>query len=126
MRRVFGVKKDKEPPPSLNDASDRNIMHFGQDGLLILPEQQCMKQPASSRPLMLQSQRSEILGYQMSLESLEVMLKTHEKNEYAWDDKAIQKRTKRARRLMLLFDSGCSGSMTGDKDKLSDFKDYKG
>ncbi|KAI3721739.1 hypothetical protein L2E82_32757 [Cichorium intybus] len=23
MRRVFGVKKDKEPPPSLNDASDR-------------------------------------------------------------------------------------------------------
>ncbi|KAL5709145.1 hypothetical protein ACHQM5_019865 [Ranunculus cassubicifolius] len=23
MRRVFGVKKDKEPPPSLNDATDR-------------------------------------------------------------------------------------------------------
>ncbi|KAJ0771316.1 putative Snf7 family protein [Helianthus annuus] len=23
MRRVFGVKKDKEPPPSVNDASDR-------------------------------------------------------------------------------------------------------
>ncbi|KAK1574939.1 hypothetical protein Q3G72_001186 [Acer saccharum] len=23
MRRVFGVKKDKEPPPSINDASDR-------------------------------------------------------------------------------------------------------
>uniref|UniRef100_A0A166C3K1 Charged multivesicular body protein 5 n=1 Tax=Daucus carota subsp. sativus TaxID=79200 RepID=A0A166C3K1_DAUCS len=23
MKRVFGVKKDKEPPPSLNDASDR-------------------------------------------------------------------------------------------------------
>ncbi|KAK7821044.1 vacuolar protein sorting-associated protein 60.1 [Quercus suber] len=23
MKRVFGVKKDKEPPPSINDASDR-------------------------------------------------------------------------------------------------------
>ncbi|KDP45144.1 hypothetical protein JCGZ_17476 [Jatropha curcas] len=23
MRRVFGVKKDKEPPPSIQDASDR-------------------------------------------------------------------------------------------------------
>ncbi|GJR64333.1 hypothetical protein Tco_0010398 [Tanacetum coccineum] len=69
---------------------DAEHMHFGQDGLLILPEQQCMKQPASSRPLMLQSQRSEILGYQMSLESLEVMLKTHEKNEYAWGDKYEQ------------------------------------
>ncbi|GKB88541.1 hypothetical protein Tco_0960813 [Tanacetum coccineum] len=34
-----------------------------------------------------QRARSEILGYQMSLESLEVMLKTHEKNEYAWGDK---------------------------------------
>ncbi|GJZ36590.1 hypothetical protein Tco_0582781 [Tanacetum coccineum] len=27
---------------------------------------------------------------------------------------------------LLIIDSGCSGSMTGDKDKLSDFKDYKG
>ncbi|GJZ20427.1 ribonuclease H-like domain-containing protein [Tanacetum coccineum] len=34
-----------------------------------------------------QKARSEILGYQMSLESLEVILKTHEKNEYAWGDK---------------------------------------
>ncbi|GKF44355.1 hypothetical protein Tco_0130907, partial [Tanacetum coccineum] len=25
-----------------------------------------------------------------------------------------------------IIDSGCSGSMTGDKNKLSDFKDYKG
>ncbi|GKF59012.1 hypothetical protein Tco_0175798 [Tanacetum coccineum] len=25
-----------------------------------------------------------------------------------------------------IIDSGCSGSMTGDKDKLSDFKGYKG
>ncbi|GKF29436.1 hypothetical protein Tco_0095778, partial [Tanacetum coccineum] len=33
---------------------------------------------------------SEILGYQMSLESLEVILKTHEKNEYAWGDKYEQ------------------------------------
>ncbi|GJW46924.1 hypothetical protein Tco_0078570 [Tanacetum coccineum] len=26
----------------------------------------------------------------------------------------------------VIIDSGCSGSMTGDKDKLLDFKDYKG
>ncbi|GKG03393.1 hypothetical protein Tco_0311029 [Tanacetum coccineum] len=25
-----------------------------------------------------------------------------------------------------IIDSGCSGSMTGDKDKLSDFKEFKG
>ncbi|GKE76538.1 hypothetical protein Tco_1542658 [Tanacetum coccineum] len=37
-----------------------------------------------------QKARFEILGYQMSLESLEVMLKTHEKNEYAWGDKYEQ------------------------------------
>ncbi|GKB99031.1 putative ribonuclease H-like domain-containing protein, partial [Tanacetum coccineum] len=37
-----------------------------------------------------QRARTEILGYQMSLESLEVMLKTHEKNEYAWGDKYEQ------------------------------------
>ncbi|GJR88957.1 putative ribonuclease H-like domain-containing protein [Tanacetum coccineum] len=37
-----------------------------------------------------QKARSEILGYQMSLESLEVIIKTHEKNEYAWGDKYEQ------------------------------------
>lgn len=26
MKRVFGAKKDKEPPPSLNDASDRVLI----------------------------------------------------------------------------------------------------
>ncbi|GKG38400.1 hypothetical protein Tco_0460112, partial [Tanacetum coccineum] len=25
-----------------------------------------------------------------------------------------------------IIDSGCSGSMTGDKDKLSDFKEFQG
>ncbi|GJX79892.1 hypothetical protein Tco_0328041 [Tanacetum coccineum] len=29
-------------------------------------------------------------------------------------------------KTMLSFDCGCSGSMTGDKDKLSDFKEFKG
>ncbi|GJU09369.1 ribonuclease H-like domain-containing protein [Tanacetum coccineum] len=37
-----------------------------------------------------QKARTKILGYQMSLESLEVILKTHEKNEYAWGDKYEQ------------------------------------
>ncbi|GJY47959.1 embryo defective protein [Tanacetum coccineum] len=32
MRRVFGVKKDKEPPPSLNDASDRSCYNFVNGG----------------------------------------------------------------------------------------------
>ncbi|KAF5200726.1 Charged multivesicular body protein 5-like [Thalictrum thalictroides] len=27
MRRVFGVKKDKEPPPSINDATDRSGLY---------------------------------------------------------------------------------------------------
>ncbi|GKA24665.1 ribonuclease H-like domain-containing protein [Tanacetum coccineum] len=40
-----------------------------------------------------QKARSEILGYQMSLESLEVILKTHEKNEtLPWGDKVWQQK----------------------------------
>ncbi|GJW11813.1 ribonuclease H-like domain-containing protein [Tanacetum coccineum] len=34
-----------------------------------------------------QRARLEIQGYQLSLESLEVIIRTHEKNEYAWGDK---------------------------------------
>ncbi|GJU40835.1 putative RNA-directed DNA polymerase [Tanacetum coccineum] len=37
-----------------------------------------------------QRARSEIQGYQLSLESLEVIIRTHEKNEYAWGDKYEQ------------------------------------
>ncbi|GJX12920.1 putative ribonuclease H-like domain-containing protein [Tanacetum coccineum] len=33
---------------------------------------------------------------------------------------------RRGTKRICVIDSGCSGSMTGDKDKLSDFKDYKG
>ncbi|GJY28038.1 ribonuclease H-like domain-containing protein [Tanacetum coccineum] len=54
-------------------------VHFGQDRLVIL---------TGANKLMIH--QSEILGYQMSLESLEVILKTHEKNEYAWGDKYEQ------------------------------------
>jgi hypothetical protein len=28
MKRVFGVKKNKEPPPSIEDANDRVIIIF--------------------------------------------------------------------------------------------------
>ncbi|GJW89739.1 ribonuclease H-like domain-containing protein [Tanacetum coccineum] len=116
----------------------------------------------------------------MSLESLEVILKTHEKNEYAWGDKyeqmeydlkirdlkleekqkeldqalkerddfkvklekwtnasVLQNEVLNKQRYVsgnpeedlkdyAIIDSGCSGSMTGDKDKLSDFKEFKG
>ncbi|GJW27683.1 ribonuclease H-like domain-containing protein [Tanacetum coccineum] len=37
-----------------------------------------------------QRARLEIQGYQLSLESLEVIIRTHEKNEYAWGDKYEQ------------------------------------
>ncbi|GJV22676.1 putative ribonuclease H-like domain-containing protein [Tanacetum coccineum] len=61
---------------------DAEPMHFGQDGLLLENYQ--------TERDNFQKARSEILGYQMSLESLEVILKTHEKNEYAWGDKYEQ------------------------------------
>ncbi|GJW64825.1 ribonuclease H-like domain-containing protein [Tanacetum coccineum] len=37
-----------------------------------------------------QKARLEIQGYQLSLESLKIIIKTHEKNEYAWGDKYEQ------------------------------------
>ncbi|GJU66501.1 hypothetical protein Tco_1252760 [Tanacetum coccineum] len=45
---------------------------------------------ADEAPLSLALMLLQTQGYQMSLESLEVMLKTHEKNEYAWGDKYEQ------------------------------------
>ncbi|GJV90963.1 putative RNA-directed DNA polymerase [Tanacetum coccineum] len=97
---------------------DAEPVHFGQDGLsdfdwsnkddtpvslaLMATNSEvpyCSKCSKSYKQLLenyqtekdnFQKARSEILGYQMSLESLEVILKTHEKNEYAWGDKYEQ------------------------------------
>ncbi|GJZ77275.1 ribonuclease H-like domain-containing protein [Tanacetum coccineum] len=98
---------------------DEEHVHFGQDGLgdfdwsnnaddtpvslaLMATNSEvpyCSKCSKSYKKLLesyqterdnFQKARSEILGYQMSLESLEVILKTHEKNEYAWGDKYEQ------------------------------------
>ncbi|GJT52399.1 ribonuclease H-like domain-containing protein [Tanacetum coccineum] len=98
---------------------DSEPMHFGQDGLgdfdwsntaddtpvslaLMATNSEvpyCSKCSKSYKKLLenyqterdnFQKARTEILGYQMSLESLEVILKTHEKNEYAWGDKYEQ------------------------------------
>ncbi|GJW25406.1 putative ribonuclease H-like domain-containing protein [Tanacetum coccineum] len=97
---------------------DAEHVHFGQDGLgdfdwskaddtpvslaLMATNSEvpyCSKCSKSYKKLLenyqterdnFQKARSEILGYQMSLESLEVILKTHEKNEYAWGDKYEQ------------------------------------
>ncbi|GJU12275.1 putative ribonuclease H-like domain-containing protein [Tanacetum coccineum] len=98
---------------------DAEHMHFGQDGLgdfdwsnkaddtpvslaLMATNSEvpyCSKCSKSYKKLLesyqterdnFQKARTEILGYQMSLESLEVILKTHEKNEYAWGDKYEQ------------------------------------
>ncbi|GJS78941.1 putative ribonuclease H-like domain-containing protein [Tanacetum coccineum] len=77
MMALTGVEQD-----DWSMEFDAEHVHFGQDG------------PCKSYKKLLESYqterdnfqraRTEILGYQMSLESLEVMLKTHEKNEYAW------------------------------------------
>ncbi|GJZ33858.1 hypothetical protein Tco_0579294, partial [Tanacetum coccineum] len=98
---------------------DSEPMHFGQDGLgdfdwsntadevpvslaLMATNSEvpyCSKCSKSYKLLLenyqkerenFQKARSKILGYQMSLESLEVILKTHENNEYAWGDKYEQ------------------------------------
>ncbi|GJU27918.1 ribonuclease H-like domain-containing protein [Tanacetum coccineum] len=71
---------------------DVEHVHFGQDGLGDFD----WSNKADDTPVYqterdnFQKARTEILGYQMSLESLEVILKTHEKNEYAWGDKYEQ------------------------------------
>ncbi|GJT86026.1 ribonuclease H-like domain-containing protein [Tanacetum coccineum] len=74
-------------------AAEPNIALFGQDGLgdFRLEQLTLMFHPVFSSFDGYKSEaRTEILGYQMSLESLEVILKTHEKNEYAWGDKYEQ------------------------------------
>lgn len=35
MKKIFGVKKEKEPPPSINDASDR-VRTYQKNILLLL------------------------------------------------------------------------------------------
>ncbi|GJR10266.1 ribonuclease H-like domain-containing protein [Tanacetum coccineum] len=220
MMALTGVEQD-----DWSIEFDAEHMHFGQDGLddfdwsnkaddapvslaLMATNSEvpyCSKCSKSYKKLLesyqterdnFQRARTEILGYQMSLESLEVMLKTHEKNEYAWGDKyeqmeydlkirdlkleekqkeldqALKERDDfkvklekwsnasvlqnevlnkqryvsdkscigfgiESRQYMIgnpeedlkdyaIIDSGCSGSMTGDKDKLSNFKEFKG
>ncbi|GJX51023.1 hypothetical protein Tco_0277868 [Tanacetum coccineum] len=70
---------------------DAEHMHFGQDDLVIFTEQQSYDAPPISLALMATNTENLLFQrYQMSLESLEVMLKTHEKNEYAWGDKYEQ------------------------------------
>ncbi|GJV02970.1 ribonuclease H-like domain-containing protein [Tanacetum coccineum] len=134
MMALTGVEQD-----DWSIEFDAEHMHFGQDGLddfdwsnkaddapislaLMATNSEvpyCSKCSKSYKKLLesyqterdnFQRARTEILGYQMSLESLEVMLKTHEKNEYAWGDKYEQmeydlkirdlkpKRKKRARK----------------------------
>ncbi|GJV95402.1 putative ribonuclease H-like domain-containing protein [Tanacetum coccineum] len=71
---------------------DAEHVHFGQDGLGDFDWSNKADDTPVSLALMATNSeaRSEILGYQMSLESLEVILRTHEKNEYAWGDKYEQ------------------------------------
>ncbi|GJX78926.1 putative ribonuclease H-like domain-containing protein [Tanacetum coccineum] len=114
MMALTGVEQD-----DWSMEFDAEHVHFGQDGLgdfdwsnkaddapvslaLMATNSEvpyCSKCSKSYKKLLesyqterdnFQRARTEILGYQMSLESLEVMLKTHEKNEYAWGDKYEQ------------------------------------
>ncbi|GJY53184.1 ribonuclease H-like domain-containing protein, partial [Tanacetum coccineum] len=48
------------------------------------------------------------------------------KNNGSYKLKKFEAIQKRRDKKIRHYDSGCSGSMTGDKNKLSDFKDYKG
>ncbi|GJX43111.1 hypothetical protein Tco_0259787 [Tanacetum coccineum] len=70
----------------------RTCALLDKDGLVILTGANKVDDYDSVSSLMAKTTeaRTEILGYQMSLESLEVILKTHEKNEYAWGDKYEQ------------------------------------
>ncbi|GJR74698.1 ribonuclease H-like domain-containing protein [Tanacetum coccineum] len=67
---------------------DAEHVHFGQDDLS--KSYKKLLESYQTERDNFQKARTEILGYQMSLESLEVILKTHEKNEYAWGDKYEQ------------------------------------
>ncbi|GJR45295.1 putative ribonuclease H-like domain-containing protein [Tanacetum coccineum] len=71
---------------------DAEHVHFGQDGLGDFDWSNKADDTPVSLALMATNSeaRSEILEYQISLESLESLLKTHEKNEYAWGDKYEQ------------------------------------
>ncbi|GJS57384.1 putative ribonuclease H-like domain-containing protein [Tanacetum coccineum] len=139
MMALTGVEQD-----DWSIEFDAEHMHFGQDGLddfdwsnkvddapvslaLMATNSEvpyCSKCSKSYKKLLesyqterdnFQRARTEILGYQMSLESLEVMLKTHEKNEYAWGDKGRSQG-------ICYHDVMLLESMNRRQDKLSDFK----
>ncbi|GKA86716.1 ribonuclease H-like domain-containing protein [Tanacetum coccineum] len=70
---------------------DAEHMHFGQDGLDDFDwSNKADDAPVSLALMATNSELGITIRLQMSLESLEVMLKTHEKNEYAWGDKYEQ------------------------------------
>ncbi|GJZ74545.1 hypothetical protein Tco_0639010 [Tanacetum coccineum] len=68
----------------------RNTVHFGQDGLVILTGAiKADDTPESLSLAWLQTQRYLTVSDELRVH-LEVILKTHEKNEYAWGDKYEQ------------------------------------
>ncbi|GJR66096.1 ribonuclease H-like domain-containing protein [Tanacetum coccineum] len=71
---------------------DAEHVHFRQDGLGDFDWSNKADDTLVSLALMATNSeaRTEILGYQIRLKSLEVIIKTHEKNEYAWGDKYEQ------------------------------------
>ncbi|GJY30817.1 hypothetical protein Tco_0414312 [Tanacetum coccineum] len=87
---------------------DAEHVHFGQDGLGDFD----WSNKADDRYLVLarSNYHSSVIFYS---QSTGVLIYTEKIPEEDLKDYAI-------------IDSGCSRSMTGDKDKLSDFKDYKG
>ncbi|GJS98001.1 hypothetical protein Tco_0819171 [Tanacetum coccineum] len=71
---------------------DADHVDLGQDGLGVFD----WSEEADNAPVALalmatsSTDSSNSEGYQLSLESLEVIIRTHEKNEYAWGDKYEQ------------------------------------
>ncbi|GJU25366.1 putative ribonuclease H-like domain-containing protein [Tanacetum coccineum] len=101
-KQDFGVDyNDSRGQPGLDELELDDLYNnlkltFAYDGTVLMVEQDDWSMELWARTSIKLKEQfskrvvSEILGYQMSLESLEVILKTHEKNEYAWGDKYEQ------------------------------------
>ncbi|GJY03095.1 hypothetical protein Tco_0361247 [Tanacetum coccineum] len=86
MMALTGVEQD-----DWSIEFDAEHMHFGQDGLDDFDwSNKADDAPVSLALMATNSELGITIRLQLSLESLEVMLKTHEKNEYAWGDKYEQ------------------------------------
>ncbi|GJU78617.1 putative RNA-directed DNA polymerase [Tanacetum coccineum] len=99
---------------------DAEPVHFGQDGLSDFDWSNKADDTPVSLALMATNSEARIWGVLVSSKEVTIHLgNTHSMN-------LLSKLAKGKRIHAVLTYSGCSGSMTGDKDKLTDFKEFKG